>query len=197
MAHFAEHREDACVERREVVQVVAIHALDPRTVCIRASRVTHADSHDRAHNGSGVFRKHTARTGARAPVRAVFELAALSSISSRLLLRRLGRGRSRSGGSVGRRRRSGISRRRGGAVSRRRGFSGRSSRSFSSRRLGSRSGSFLLRAGRENQRSNESAKNEFRVHRSIPREARVVRKHFKQTGCVWTLSNRATRSRIL
>ena len=41
----------------------------------------------------------------------------------------------------------------------------------SSRSSGVGAGSFLLRAGSESQRSNESAESEFRVHLSIPREA--------------------------
>jgi hypothetical protein len=99
---------------------------------------------------------------------------------SRLLLRRLGRS-----GSTVRRSGSGISRRRG-SIGRRRSVCSRSSRSFCGRRFSSRSSSFLLRAGRQHQRSNKSAKNEFGVHRSIPREARVVRKRSgsnkEQTG---------------
>jgi hypothetical protein len=105
-----------------------------------------------------------------------------------LLLRRRCRRRGRSGafsrlgfrsGARGRRSLArSLSRRSGSrAGGRRRGSVGRCRRSSSrSRRSCSLvgAGRFLLRAGRQQQRRNERAKSKFCVHRSVPREARVV-----------------------
>lgn len=188
MPHLAEDGENPGIERREVIEIVAIDALDPMPVVCRSPRISHADSHFSPTS------KQTARPGLSrltgpplrpcGPEQYLFAVLLLLISRRRRLTRRRARriSRRRSSGStvggsssvlglsgsvlssisraVGRIGRSG-SRVRSSAGSR--SGLGRCGRGFSAR-------GFLLRAGCEHQRRDKSAKSKFGVHRSIPRE---------------------------
>ena len=60
MPDLPEDREDAGVERRKIVEVIAVDALDPEAIRLRSAGITHADRHELA---PALLRKQKARTG--------------------------------------------------------------------------------------------------------------------------------------
>src|SRR6185437_5803692 len=185
------------VQRGEIVEIVAVDALDPQPIPFGGARISHTDDHgrevschglERSMNGSPSWatvpapyaQKREARAGGPRP--GLTHLSAQASnpkdglLASRSFAGRSSRSGRRSGGIASR-----SSRRSGGIASRSSRRSGRIGGRGGGRRrrggCGLGAGGFLLRAGRQHQRRNECAKSKFGFHRSVPRrEARVVRK---------------------
>src|SRR6185295_18292024 len=165
--------EHAGVERRKIIQIVAVDAFDPLAIAARTARIPDTDSH------ASPRKTKPGQTFQFLPGPCV-SLSARSS-NRRLLLRRLGRGRSGSGvsgrsssgvsrssgsGGVGGRSSSGVGGRSSSGIGSR-GSSGVSSRSF-------RRSSFLLAAGNQREGRDRSGKGEFQFHVGVPRKYLVV-----------------------